>query len=173
MRFITISFTLLGALIFEWAWGARFSLLGVAPPIFVLVLSFWFWHLSFVERLEFAGGAGFVLDSISLHPLGTHLLLYLVLALLMEALHTLFSSRDSVLSIGVASAVSILLFSLLAPPLGFAIASMQGKAVPFAASSRLTVWAAVFAWSLILPVFFLLARHGFAALQRRLDAWWK
>lgn len=107
--------TVIGALAVEWA--ARVSgVTGISSlPFGNLFILWWAWRMPYMRRVVFAGVAGFLRDAIGVHPFGTFLILFLLLAGAAELLHAFFSAQESPVARGIGGVILAALFFLMMP----------------------------------------------------------
>ena len=118
MTAIFILISILGGFFLDWliaSWAFAPLLL---LPVGVLAALFWLQRLNFTQRIIYALCMGWVLDSLSLVPFGTSLLLFFFLALLVHPLRRLFENRTSWLQQLIFTGVLYVLFLVLAPLIG-------------------------------------------------------
>ena len=165
--FLVVIFTLLLGYFLEWTVGPALSFWGVTPPLASVILIFWFWQFSLLERIVGAALAGIFADSLSVYPAGTYVALFMVLAFLTEALRRLFSDSESMLVKSISTSVLIFaLFNLFYPlvsALGF-----YGRYAFSPPRSWFTVlfFSSIF-WIVITEVFFFLLQTFLARVKRR------
>lgn len=118
MKYFFIIVTIFASLLFHWTFGGLFNV-SITFLIPVAVLLFWFSRIFFEARLWLAAGLGFFLDNLSPHPFGTHLILFFLLALVAEFVHSFISDRESIAIRGICGAALTILFIVLTPVVTF------------------------------------------------------
>lgn len=107
---ISLMLSLLLDLTLRSAGSLRFTV-----PLFSVVIFFWFWRFALPKRLLLGGLAGAVLDSISLFPFGTYIVIFLSIGIFVEVLQRFFSNVSSPLTQWIGVALMTLLFLVLTP----------------------------------------------------------
>lgn len=124
MNTIFFLITIVVGILLEWSTG-RIAPSYIYVPFLAMGLFLWFWRLNLSLRLVAAVLTGFLADSISLLPFGTHTFLFIVLAFCTELLHLFFSNTRSRAAQTLGIAILTVLFLLLVPQFSSIIGSMQ------------------------------------------------
>ncbi|MEK7082122.1 MAG: hypothetical protein AAB915_00380 [Patescibacteria group bacterium] len=93
-------------------WGV--ALLSRAPLASLAAL-WWMGRLAFVPRMAYAALAGFFLDATFAHPFGASIILFLLIAVLVEILHAVLSRHDSGAARSAYVAIILAVFFILLP----------------------------------------------------------
>lgn len=151
--------SLVAAFILEWTLGSVFSFRGIAWPLVISAVVFWFWRLKLLSRILLGVLTGIFMDGISPHPWGTYLMLFMVLAILSELLQLFFSDTDSYLTQGISMAISLFLALNLIYPVAILIGQDAERMVIAVSGWVTTLLGAALFWSLIMPPLFFLAEN--------------
>lgn len=159
MKFFKVFFTLSIAFWLELVLGWWFAVGQVQPPLTAAVLFFWFWRTKLAARFGWGAAVGIFLDSIYPEPFGAHLLIFFLLALLIEFLQFFFSNIELPLTRLIATAISIFLFLNLLPLASFVFYSVSGTRI-WTSPDFLKLLPVSLIWSLLLPPAILGARFN-------------
>ncbi len=165
---LILTASLVAAFILEWTTGSVFSFWGIAWPLVISVVIFWFWRLKLLPRILLGVFIGIFMDGISPHPWGTYLVLFMILAILSELLQLFFSDTVSHLARGISMAISLFLTLNLIYPIAILIGQDGGWMVIAASGWLTTLLGAALFWSLIMPPLFFLAENFLAKAAPRL-----
>lgn len=151
MRNLWIVAVVLGAFFLEISFGNNLALWAVRPPLVGAVLFFFFGarQLSFRLLLAVIGGA--LLDSVSWHPFGTHLVILLASAFFVEILQSFLSNVESLVTRGVGMAIEIFLFLNLIPLVGSVLGAFQGLSPYLTRELWNSVLLISIIWAVLLP----------------------
>lgn len=157
-KFFIIVITFLIAIFLQWSWGGWMShAWGFSPPLVPFLAIILFWRMKLLQRMWLVGLAGAFLDIFSLHPWGTHIGLFFLVAILTTILQFLFTNTESLLVQGISATCLLLVFFNLVYPLALFINFLGGK--PQFSSPAVPVFTASLFWAVLLPaVFMILAR---------------
>lgn len=94
------------------------------PPFFAAAALFWFFRVRFASRIILGIAAGFLMDSISPLPFGTHLATFFLLAFAAEGMIIFISYSESLLIRTVSWAVLVVVFIISNPVIGRGIQTL-------------------------------------------------
>ena len=140
------------ALVLEWVLARMPYPVGFSPPVVVAVLIFWWWQKPLFTRLLAGAVVGFLLDSLSLFPFGTYLIVITVAAFLSGMMGSLFSRPYEFLprSIGMASLLFFVIFFI--SPLARLIGWLKGGTFYFTAMEMVSITYGALFWSIVLSL---------------------
>lgn len=156
------------AMFVEQYWYALTPTLPYPLPIFAVVASLWFFELSRRARMVFAVFIGFFLDSVSLVPFGTNILVFMLLAScsVILQMNIIESGRRLVRPLWAIGVLVVLQAMIVA--VGSLLSAVRGLPVFFSFSGLLFSTAYALGWALvvIIAIFggILAARIGRSAL---------
>lgn len=149
MKTIFIFLSLIIALFLEWSSANFLSIFDVSPPIFAAVIFFWFWRISYSDRMWLAIAGGIILDTFSIYNFGLYIIILFLLSLLVEYMKFLFFSQESRLIQTISIGIFIFLFLNL-PRL---LEILVNHASDFTEiESQINIVIASVIWSLVLPL---------------------
>lgn len=88
----------------------------IIVSLIIAVACYWFWRLTFTGRLFLAFAVGLLLDVTGFLPMGSYMLILIVMAYLCELIKDFFSNNESRTVIALNMAILIITFRLLIVP---------------------------------------------------------
>lgn len=105
--------TISAALVFD----IFFTPEGNVIPLFVIgAACYWFWRLTLTRRFSLALGIGSLLDVVGFLPMGTHMIIFIVMTYLCEFMKDFFSNNKSRAVIALNIIILMITFRLLVSP---------------------------------------------------------
>ncbi|MDP3770484.1 MAG: rod shape-determining protein MreD [Candidatus Sungbacteria bacterium] len=101
------------------------TIFNVIPLFGVCTACVWFWHLGFASRISSAFVIGSVMDAIHFSPVGTYLLVLVMLACVTEWMKSFFSNTESVVVKGMSIVILLILFRVCVSPISSFLASTR------------------------------------------------
>lgn len=170
MKNIWIIAVVLGAFFLEISLGNNLALWAVRPPLVGAVLFFFFGARQLSFRLFLAVMGGALLDSVSWHPFGTHLVILFASAFFVEILQSFLSNIESPVTRGAGMTIEIFLFLNLIPLVGSVLGAFQG---PSSYPTR-EIWNSVLLisiiWAVLLPLGLVVFVQFLSVLRGRIKA---
>ena len=123
--------------------------------IVLFLLVFFYWHLGLSVRIWLGILIGFVVDSLSLFPFGTYILVFILAAPLVETLRHIFSNTDSLFTKGIAVGFVFFLTNSIIYPISYVLGRWHKNFIVW--DLRLAV--DIIIWSLV-PAAVLVAVFG-------------
>lgn len=128
---------------------------GITPPVVVLTLFLGYWHLDLSNRIWLGVLTAILLQSFSVLPAGSYLIIFFLLALATGLFRRFFSNVDSALTQSIGALLFLIGFFILL----FIFSEVLNKAGGYAAGLGLgSAWPLVlgiFSWSFLLSGLFL------------------
>jgi rod shape-determining protein MreD len=87
----------------------------IISPLVITVVCYWFWRLRLIERFFLALGMGLLLDVTGFLPIGTHMLILILMAYVCEPMKDFFSNNESRAVIALNVVILMIIFRLLMP----------------------------------------------------------
>ena len=88
----------------------------IVPPLVITAVCYWFWRLTLIGRFFLALGIGLLLDVTGFLPVGTHMLILILIAYISEPMKDFFSNNESRMVIALNVVMLMILFRLLMSP---------------------------------------------------------
>ena len=129
------------------------------PPLIVLAIVFLFWQLPFWYRVLSGIILGVLLDTLLAFPFGSHLLVFVALALLTELLRKTLTNTDSFFTKGLS--VGLLIFTSLIAiyPLACLIGYLDNSGFCLNGMAAVRVFFTSLFWSILLPLILMGSSH--------------
>lgn len=122
------------------------------PPVLLMAVILSFWHLRVSQRFWLGLILGVLLDTVSIFPFGSHLLILSLAVVLTEGGRTILSNTDSVFTQSLSAAIILFISLFLLYPLGYVINYFSGAASFWPGASFLKIMLYTVIWSLSLPL---------------------
>lgn len=114
MKFFFLILTIGAALVLDIFFTSGGSII---PPLVIGAVCYWFWRLTLHARLFLAFATGSLLDVIGFLPMGTHMIIFIVMAYICEPMKDFFSNNKSRAVIALNIIILMVIFRLLMPPI--------------------------------------------------------
>lgn len=125
MRKILFFICSMGAALFADVLLGGTKIFNVVPLLSACMACIWFWHLGFGLRIASSFVIGFLMDAIHFSPVGTYLLVLVMLAFISELMKFFFSNTESVMVRGMSIAMLLILFRVSIVPVASLLSSAR------------------------------------------------
>ncbi len=136
------------------------------PPIITSAIVFLFWQLPFWHRVLSGIILGLLFDTLLAFPFGSHLLVFMVLALLTELLRKTLTNTDSFFTKGLSVGLLIFTSLIFIYPLACLIGYLDQSGFCLSWAAALHVFFTSLFWSVLLPLILMGLSYAWSKKKR-------